>query len=227
MMLKTLFLSVLLFSFSGLAAHAGTQDNAKVALHISSWCDKAQPSTCCNAFGPLSESPRKTCADFSTDFPDTPGFYRPWLVVAQADPGVGISEVSFGISPLSDAQGFGFFGFYDCFGSSTTQLLDNEGGVRFVWDDCQNNVVGEDGVHAIAGSIYLYAYGGPAEFAVTPNYLEGETAIVVWDCNGERSELTSPGGIVGYQTPGFNPCVDEGVPTSESTWGKIKTSMGN
>lgn len=226
-MLKgTLFLAVAALCVSLPAARAGTQDNAKVALHVASWCDKALPSTCCNFFGPLSESPRKACADFSTEWSGVAFFYRPWLIVAQADAQFGISEISYGLEWDPSGTGVAFFGESACFGTSTSQISGAQAGFRFVWDDCQTDVVANDGVHAIAGSFYIYAYGA-GQLAVTPNYLDGETALVVWDCNGDRSEVTAPGGVVGFQMPGFNPCVDKGVPALGSTWSKIKANTGN
>ena len=83
-------------------------------------------------------------------------------------------------------------------GSSTDEWPASGGGNRLTWDssiDCQTTTLGMDGVHAVAGSFYVYAYSDDL-FQVTPNNnLSTAPELQVGDCSEAVFDLQlSPGG---------------------------------
>jgi hypothetical protein len=98
-------------------------------------------------------------------------------------------------------------------------------GNRIEWTACNRTVFfDEDGVTATAGYIYVYAYGD-GSIGVTPNNASGDSQLVVVDCSQNAMPLETNGGIVGFGTPGFNPCLGI-VGTERSSWGRLKTQYG-
>jgi hypothetical protein len=88
-------------------------------------------------------------------------------------------------------------------------------------------VIAPDGVHAIAGAFYLYAYG-PDLFALTPNLNLQIPELAVADCNASTTYIPmSPPymGWVGFGVPGCNSCIDNcgWGPIETTTWGQVKT----
>jgi hypothetical protein len=119
------------------------------------------------------------------------------------------------------------------------------GGIRLTWNTgngCPNGQVDipPDGVHAVVGSFYLYAYT-PDQFQVTGNNnLEGNVPeLAVTTCAVQTTDLfqfwggpnaylkfcgrVDFGGGAGYNPCNFNPTTS----TRQSTWGKIKTQYSN
>lgn len=99
----------------------------------------------------------------------------------------------------------------------------NGSGNRIEWDEgnCQRTE-GADGVQAVAGFFYVYAYENGA-LGITPNQAAGNSQVVLVDCSGSNLAVLSDGGIVGFGTvAGLNPCLAS-VAVVESTWGNLKT----
>jgi hypothetical protein len=100
-------------------------------------------------------------------------------------------------------------------------------GNRIRWNpdtDCRRETVGDEGVHAVLGAFYLYEWTpGDHFFAVTVDSTLLDIGILVTDCKGDESLLATPGGSVGSQTPGFNPCFAP-APVRATTWGRIKAT---
>ena len=95
------------------------------------------------------------------------------------------------------------------------------------WDsnNCQQAELSVDGVRALTGILYVYAYDN-GSMAITPNNAAGDTQIVVTDCGGNDIGVEIDGGIVGFgNQPGFNPCLTS-VPLQESSWGRLKQEFG-
>lgn len=97
------------------------------------------------------------------------------------------------------------------------------GGNRITWTTCQTTTVGSDGVHAVAGAFYVYAYGNDL-FQVTPNNtLMTGPELIVQNCVPTQTDIMSnPRGSVGFgSVSGFNPCCTSSgvihVPTDYTT----------
>jgi hypothetical protein len=193
-------------------AFAGTQDGAVVAIHGPSVFIKGDP---CIGYGP-------PCTD--TDVNLERGWGWVWLFVGRGDPAAGSASVSCGVSYPEDLLVWDWALCGD-FQVSTGAWPDSGTGNRISWDadtNCQLTVLGTDGVHAETGAFYLSSYVD-AFIEVTPNTAEGETALVVTDCSGEESELTTRGGSLGLNNAvGYNPCAED-VPVRGTTWGRLKT----
>ncbi len=212
----------------GSVAFAGTQDDAVVALHDTVPAKKAT-NTC--AIIPPATAPEDPvtlgipCSNFNTDQVVAPAATARsvYLVVAKADPAAGVAGVSCGILT---SGGVGSFGFTLCADLDFPNggWPSSGGGDRITWaaaTNCQNTVVGADGAHAVAGSFYIYSYGGDGEVCVTANNGIPEP-IKVADCAASESTVNLGGGKVGYGSlDGFNPCLVS-TPVEESTWGSIK-----
>lgn len=102
------------------------------------------------------------------------------------------------------------------------------GGNRITWNaatNCQNTVVG-DGVMAVAGSFYTFAYSADT-FRITPNRnLMSGPEMTVANCSALETELDTlavnpPYGWVDFGGGmGYNPC--EPTPVETTTWGSLK-----
>jgi hypothetical protein len=201
---------------------AGPNANAVIALH-----DKAKAAKAINACpsGPVPEDPVSQgipCSQFSTDFAPIGASRDVYLMVAQGDVGVGVAGMSCGVQ---------FGGGVAVFGWTLCADLEfpnggwpaNGGGNRITWDattNCQTTDVAGEGVHAVAGSFYLYAYSDGL-FEVTPNNGVPVPELQVADCSAASEDVQIAGGAVGFGAlEGFNPCGV--VPVEETSWGKIK-----
>lgn len=194
---------------------AGTQDGSAIALHAKTHTSKA--TTLCTTWAPTTP-----CSDYATSWPVGVGADI-YLVVTRAQLEPGIAGLSCGIdyaAPLGvgvDVHGFtlcadlefpnaGAYGEWPAAG----------GGNRIVWDrleNCQRGIIESDGVHAIAGAFYVYAYGDD-QFRVIPNAnLQSGPEIRVADCSSSESLVpTAAAGAVFFSTAGAsagcNPCLE-------------------
>ncbi len=205
---------------------AGTQDNAVVALHDKAPAKKAT-NTC--AIIPPATAPEDpntlglACSDYSVD--NAPVFENRsvYVVVARADNTAGIAGVSCGVAVTGAV---GVFGWTLCADLDFPNggWPGSGGGDRITWAsvvNCQDTVLGTDGVHAVAGAFYVYAYGS-GTIAITPNNAIPEFKVA--DCSAAESEVSSGGGVVGFGSElGFNPCALPPVPVEQTTWGSIKS----
>jgi hypothetical protein len=154
-----------------------------------------------------------------------------YLVVAGADSTAGIGAVQFGISFNWEVSAYNPVYWTNCgdlefpHGSpSGDPWLSSGSGNQILWNtdtNCQRTTIGDEGVHAIVGAFNFRLYAGGEQFAITADSSLAVPAILIEDCSGGESQPAVPGGIVRYGAPGFNPCTDS-VPTSSTTWGRIK-----
>ena len=204
-------LAVLPFLLSPIVrpAGAGTQDNAKLALHAT------------NLVGmPCTNSAILTtpCSSYVTARPMlAPGSYV-YLVVTQADPVFGIKGLSCGIDYTGSA-GVGIDPQYVSWtycGDGLDFPSDGgngdwpapAGGMRLTWNTCQSTEIAPDQVHAVAGFFYVYAYS-PDKFEITRNEnLSAGPDLQVADCAPSPSNLPlSHAGFVEFGGgTGYNPC---------------------
>ena len=228
-------LVVVSFAVPALAQDIG----AKFAMHIQAHAMKT--ALVCGV-----ESPNDTttgaataCSDYVVDYPVLLGGDM-YVVVAQADSG-GVSAASFGIE-YNDEDGVGVDvgGFVPCisglpFFSDDPKWPASGSGARMTWlqppDNCPTQLIGDDGVHAVVGAFYVYAYDTDT-FLLTPNRtLESGPELGIANCAGseiqfetdnvERAAWVSFGETL---KPGCNPCLDFcATPVEKSTWGKIKS----
>ncbi len=210
--LMAIGLLLLLFPFliGPLPAQAGTQDGAVVALH--SKARAAKPTLVC-AGDPASEDPVTqgiACSDFDTSPQPLETGRDVYLVVGRADPVPGIAGVSCGV--LYESSNVGVFDWTLCadleFPSGGWPA--SGAGNRITWiaaTNCQTTTIGTDGVHAVAGAFYLYAYGN-GTFEVGPNFsLGGFGEFRVADCGAAESDVVTHGSVVGFgDEQGYTPC---------------------
>ncbi len=217
-------------------ASTGTQADAVVALHAGTHLMKGD--TPCD-WGGLA------CSDFVTEWPlmSSANLY---LVVARGLANPGIAGLSCGvlynggaIGGATKGDGFGvdLYSWTLCtsgleFPNSDSGLPADEwpasgGGNRITWNaltDCQVAEIGGDGVHAIAGSFYVYAYNDDL-FQIDMNRnLQSPDEFQVGDCNNSITDLPWPShaGAVGFGAmEGSNPCGP--IPVQPATWGQIKS----
>ena len=204
--MRALLLFALLAFVPSASLHAGSQDNAVVALHYGNKTLRPNPpEPCFTEFAPTGTP----CADFSTD---TAALFTAWnvyVVVARAEPTAGVARVSFGIQYGAFAPVFGWTQCADQTLPEATWPASGTG-ATILWDEntnCQQTQVAGDGVHALAGAFYTYAYADDTvELIADPN--QAPPAIVVGDCSGDVSTIVqSPPAAIGYGTlPGSNPC---------------------
>jgi hypothetical protein len=217
--------------FAGSSALAGTQDGAVIALHVQAHATKS--SLPCSAWEAV------PCSQFRTSWP----LFTPadvYLVVARGNTewGDGIGGVACGINYNPNAGpsdgGLDIFSWRGCASVELTNPRDGEydpwpspgSGIWCVWatsTSCQRTTIGSDGVHAVAGSFYVYAYS-PDILEVVPyeNPVNGPELQVV-DCWAYLTDLpTTAGGAVRFGGGlGYNPCT-EMIPIAPTTWGTLK-----
>jgi hypothetical protein len=198
---------------SSVNARAGTSDSPVIALHASRTVAKGD--LCWNS--PPDAVP---CEDFTVDEVTHHGFHV-YLVAAKADSATGIGGLSCGLS----IQGPLYATWRLCADNELQygSWPEDGGGNRIDWIQCNRSVFfEEDGAQATAGYFYLYTYG-PSSIGVVPNVAGGDSQLVVVDCSQNDLVVKLDGGIVGFGTPGFNPCLDI-VSTERITWGRLKTT---
>ena len=168
------FLAVLLPAPA--SAQPGGQSASVVALHVQAHNTKGL--SCANLSSAL------PCSDYTTEWP-LHSAADVYLVVAKAQPNLGISAVSCGIKydalgTLTDGVGCDVFGYTFCSDLEYTNSADGNpqhewpysgGGDRLIWvrtSNCQRDEIAPDGVHAVACAFYVYAYSAD-RFEVTRN----------------------------------------------------------
>ena len=249
-------LALLVFCIASEASASMT--NAKFALHRKNKFSpsKAIPSLCDNPATTTIEpnySPNYTntpCDQYTVTGP-APGASTVYLVVADAGT-EGVAGISFGID-YSGHTGVGIDPVFVTFTPCADGLMfPNDGGhgdfpmpkggVRMTWNtstSCPKQVIGSHGVHAVAGSFYVYAYSGDV-LKVTPNnnLFNSPPELLIADCLGQSTDLlaTHPGGQgdllmgkVGFaeqQLLGFNPCGGLAMPTPVGQWSFDEASSG-
>lgn len=214
-----------------LAAGTGTQADAKIAVHLTSRPAKA--ITICTTASP-EQTGGLLCTDETNENINTEGnlqtSYAAYHVVVGADPAAGITGASFGIA--YDAT-IGHFGWTNC---GDLEFPGNgwpaDGGVTAItFAGCQNTPNDADaGATSITvlGEAYLYAYGA-GQYCLTPRLSVPAQDFQVADCANSSSDLCYPdaagkvgfGGVVGYA-----PCYTPPTPVENTTWGAIKSNVG-
>lgn len=187
------------------------------------------------------------CTDYTVTGP-APGPSQIYIVIGQG-PAIGISGVSFGIdfngragqqngvdpsftSWVACADGLQFpndGGFGD--------FPAPKGGTRITWTlpaSCSRQEIGGIGVHAVIGSLYVYAYAEDVVRVTPNNNLLSGAEVVIADCAGVETNLSRILAEAGIDTfavlgrvhlggdgsQGYTPCGV--VPVADATWGKIK-----
>ncbi len=191
-------------------ALAGTQPYARVALHVKAHTTKA--SLVCTSGSPNTQN--LPCSEYRTNW-IVQNNCDVYLVVGHGDPTAGIAGVNCRIL-YENAGGYGVdvFGWTLCadqeaVGAGTFGNWPESGGSNTItWNpttNCQRTEIGDEGVHAVAGAFYVYAY--------TADYLTispVESAFAIWDCRGgtTSSSYRAPGVL--FSTSGYeygeNPC---------------------
>jgi hypothetical protein len=229
---------------------AQTNTGTRIALHrtaatgnYSSVCTSMNPNT-----GQLQ------CSGYTTTGPGTgPSFV--YVVAALADPGVGVAAVSFGIDydgrdPDGEAETgdeYGIIPDYVNWIQCADGLLYTDAGqygnwpnpqssARITWATCQKTVVGGS-VHAVVGSIYVYAYSEDVLRITANNNVSSGPELLVQGCGYAETNLLSiyppqlhptlVGAVHfgGDGSKGYNPCAV--VPVQASSWGRMKTRFSN
>lgn len=202
--------------FTADRALAGASDSPVIALHASRTVAKGD---LCSI--PVAE--QIPCRDFTVDEVTHYGL-RVYLVAAGVDSATGIRGLSCGLS-VDDPLYVSWRLCADEELQHGSWPLDGSGN-RIGWTNCNRGVVfPEDGVKAVAGYMYVYAYGDGA-LGVTANNASGDSQRVVVDCGDSDLIVDRPGGRVGFGAEsGFNPCLDA-TGTERATWGGLKTRFG-
>jgi len=192
------------------------QPGPKVALHVQAHTTKGT-LICRRAQDGGAEPTTIPCSQYTTRAPT--GIGRDIYLVAAGVDSLGLSGLSCGIAydgtPGSGVDVVGSW--YFC--ASGLQFPSDDwpgdgSGNRMTWlipEDCQRTVISPDGVHAVAGAFYVYAYGSDV-FRVTENRtLQTPPELVYTDCHGATRDIPvtavgsvrfSPGGTA----DGYNPC---------------------
>ena len=204
-------------------AGAGTQNNARLALHATNQL----PNACTNSA--ILTTP---CSSYVTARSTLTGGYV-YLVVTQADPVAGIKALSCGID-YTGSIGVGidprYVNWTYC-GDGLDFPSDGgngdwpapAGGMRLTWLSCQTTEIAPDQVHAVAGFFYVYAYS-PDKFEITRNEnLSVGPELQVADCAASPTNLPlSHAGFVEFGGgPGYNPCTATPPPPPSNSDSKL------
>jgi hypothetical protein len=238
-------------------AWAGTNPNAVITVHAKAHTTK--PANTCTTWSPNSGTPIP-CTSYVTSA--TVGVNTDvYVVVAGGSAVSGIAGMSCGVkysgTPAdggSDGVGADVYGWTLCAdlqftnspipGDTANEWPISGGGNRITWvmtTNCQRTVAGTEGVHAVAGAFYVFAYG-PDTFALTGNLNLEIPELAVADCITGATDYIAfdlggaPAAFVTFSVSGTdvgcNPCTEPtrsciGTPVESSTWGKIKTKYGS
>lgn len=182
---------------------AGSQDNAVIALHAKHLTPGEYTPSC-------ADGPTVPCSEYVSEWSAwMPGWV--YLMVARGDPTAGVGGLSCGITYDWNNLILQWVFCGDL--EFPSQSWPNpQSGNRMVWDfvdNCQRTVYGEEGVHAVAGAFYVYAYA-PTQLEIIehPELMGGPEFLVV-DCSNQTSDVPYPGhaGMIGFGgLPGRLPC---------------------
>ena len=237
----TLALTVLGGLFHPSLLWAGMED-CRFALHWQAATTKL--STLCTTYSPNANS--IPCQSYVTSAPIQAASHV-YMVVAHGG-NEGIAGASFGINyhgGRNDPPGTGIDprlvtvtwcsdGLVFPAGGEDGDFPKPEGAVRVTWNNetsCQVQVNGDEGVHAVIGALYCYAYSADQLQLTTNDLFQSGTELTVDDCAGITTDLYEVWGsaVVHFmgrvdfgEGPGYNPC-HLIIPTAASTWGKMKS----
>ena len=234
LLLNVLLVALLLTVYSDRALPAGLYELPVLALHaktvtkLGAMCTTQTP----NAQG-------LNCMSYTTDWGLFTGTYV-YIVVGHG-PDEGVAGTSFGIDYDPQLHAVDYVNFTQC---ADGEALPNDGGngdfpaagggMQIAWDICQQQIFDVQGVHAVVGAIYMYAYVSDV-MSVTPNNnLPGGLELAVTTCPGDTIDILDElafdpylvrftlGAIqFGPGNAGYTPC--HLVPVLPTTWGKIKS----
>ena len=209
-----IFKSVVLCLVLMATAATGAAAQPVVALHAVPRA--GNPGTCDGLTG-------ISCAGYSVEVPDAEDGAFVYLVIARGDPEAGVSGISyaFDISTLAAVEDFIL---------CADSRIGSQSGAVISWDpgaSCQRSVIGQDGVHAVAG-VFVVGTVGPSFMGIFPNQETEPKTLAVIGCDGSSVEATGAGFVTfGPLTDdGFNPCASM-VPTRATTWGRMKSFFGS
>ncbi len=240
--IRLLVTSLALIGVSSVSAWAGTNPNAVFALHAKAHTTK--PVSICTTRSPNSGTPIP-CTSYVTQWPLATSA-DVYLVVARGDSVTGIVGASCGVQ-YNQAVGMGvdMHGWTLCADLESISAGPNGGwpnsggGNRMTWvasTNCQRTVAGDQGVHAVAGAFYVYAYGTDV-LNLTENKNVAFPELAVANCSGHTDHLPwarvafvtfSAGGVL----EGCNPCTEPNascerpVPALPTTWSNLKQRFG-
>ena len=233
---RWLFLAALLFSFGIQQAQAGNQLTPKVALHVSATTSKS--TTICSTWSPNGK--RIPCSDYATEGPLGENLLV-YMVIAQADTPLfsgGVGGISMGIEYNGDVgQGVDVFSWTMCAdglqfpnAGPRGEWPESGGGNLVTWLFCQNQRIGNDGMHAVVGAFGLYAYSAD-QLKITPNRnLQSGPFLALANCSAVEVPLDSifAAGRAGFGVSGRNPCSPVSVVALEVDPNTLNaTSHGN
>jgi hypothetical protein len=221
-------------------ALAATTVSPVFCLHVADFASKNQ----CTDNTPTAQG--LTCENYVLEG-DLNTAYLVYLVVARADTAASygvttIAGIECGIEYNGDGTaGVDVFDWILCADLEFTngppggdEWPASYGGNRITWDPvdhCQNQPLSSNGVHAVAGTFYVFAYDADV-FRVTPNRnLFGGPALSVSDCTAATSRIdttevmhcmaaASFGASASSNPCDFPDCVF--TPVEPITWGQIK-----
>ena len=176
-----------------------------------------------NHLGPNPCNPPSRCS-FAVETLNSAAAIYVYVMIARVEPAEGVLEASFGSATMSDM----FMNWLSCADSEVRDSLwpHDGGGIRVSWNqgNCQQTVLGQDGVHAVAGTVYIYTYGANY-FEIVPNETVSPSEFEVITCTGGVSPIVAGARLGFFGVPGYNPCLD-GVPVEPTRWGHIKALFG-
>ncbi len=192
------------------AASAGTQDGAVFALHAQTHTTKT-PNICPSGTAPADpNSAGLPCSQYNVGHVPLNAGQDVYLVVARGNETPGIAGLSCGVSATANV---GILGWNLCADLDFPNggWPASGGGNRITWSpgtNCQRTVIGTDGVHAVAGAFYVYAYGF-GDLSITRNNGISPPELTVADCAAAQSEITwAPSAVnFGQHAVGFSTCV--------------------
>jgi len=226
-------------AFSGLANAA--PEDTRVALHLNPLTKKNICTAPTGLAAPADSVQKLPCSSFITAGAAATQ-YHCYIILANGDVGPGISAFTWGMDwnpPAGGGAGLYVDGWVLCADlafTSTDPAFPTAKGCYATasWDvtgNCQRTELNGEGVHSVAGALYMYAYG-PSDFNITPKFLTNpdQAILEVAACDFSVTNLPHTSiGIVSFGGTGngCNPCqaVDVAcvpIATSETTWGKIK-----
>jgi hypothetical protein len=213
------------------------------ALHAQAHSSPA--SSICTTANPNLTDPPLACTDYTTSWPLGVGADM-YLVVAHAD-SEGVGGITFGITYGGGDPGMGLKVVNWTLCATGLEFVsdgwpDPNTGNVIIWllpTGCARQVIGEDGVHAVAGAFYVYAYDHDLFSIREHSKLMSEERMAISDCSGGTTvlnydEMYLSGRLarVGFGAftdwscgPCIAPCYFD--PVLAATWGGIKTRYRN
>lgn len=176
------------------------------------------------------------CYNYTTNAPSLAGS-QVYLVVGNLGGQEGVAGGSFGIE-YSGSEGIGIDPRYvtwtPCNDGMTQGMAGPHGnwpasksGLRVTWNTCQTTFI-QNGVHAVVGSFYVYAYSSDI-LRLTPNNAQSPPELALSNCNGVVTDFLALSsywdqllGSVGFGGSQGRPPGCSWGPAQTSTWGRLK-----